>query len=263
MTTVGNQFADTVLRNYNNLRTGVDNKALLASAAEIKSGHPQFEHLEIGSQQSCDLASVFLDLTNFTGRTFWDPPEDVARLAHAVLTGFTLIVQRMGGHVLGLRGDGVFAGFGPSRPEVCVAFASAACAASLDAVQTSLNPSLVARGIEPVQARAGADYGRATFVRSGTSTASEINVIGFNSNFAAKCEKVADSWEMVVGENFADYIQNAGMLTKHSNSPKRYTRNYVTKPYDFFDYHWRKMLPEVDSTLLQLDGSPLESLAFS
>lgn len=36
-------------------------------------------------------------------------------LAHAVLTGFIEVVLAFGGYPLGLRGDGLFTGFGPGE----------------------------------------------------------------------------------------------------------------------------------------------------
>jgi adenylate cyclase len=81
-----------------------------------------------------------------------------------------------------------------------------ACAFALDAVEREVNPRLETRGIAPVQARAGLDYGRITFVRSGCREHSEINPLGFAANFAAKCEKTANLWEIVVGEGLAEVL---------------------------------------------------------
>ncbi|MGS2806703.1 adenylate/guanylate cyclase domain-containing protein [Nocardia sp. MW-W600-9] len=263
MTQMGNEFSNQVLSSY---RSAVESKAeasapLTASAGQIVTGHPRFADLAVGQSSSCDMASVFLDLTNFTARTFWDDPEDMTRLAHAVLSGFTLVVKRFGGHVLGLRGDGLFAGFGPApQPEAVVVVAAAACAAALDATRNYLNPQLKTWGIEPVQARAGADYGKATFVRSGTPTANEINIVGFASNFAAKCEKAAKSWELVVGEGFAEYINSPDLLTAHEDSPKRYSRGTDVRRYSYYQHSWQRILPEIDSAMSEISGRPLESV---
>jgi len=232
-----------------------------ASASNPGVGHPISSDLEIGERCSCSMASVFLDLTNFTGRTFWDDPAEVTDLAHNVLCGFASVVAELGGHVLGLRGDGLFAAFGPtSDPAIAVAIASLACATALDAVKNDLNPKLQARGVEPVQARAGADFGESFFVRSGVPSASEVNVIGFATNFAAKCEKVAASWELVVGDNFAAHIADKTLLTKHEKSPKTYTRDYRDKTYGFSRYRWAASLQWVDSTIDEIRGRPLEQL---
>lgn len=261
MTNAARRFGDTVLANFSPGSTELRASAHYGSAVGSAVGHPMFVDLRIGESRSCSMASVFLDLTNFTGRTFWDDPDDVTALAHSVLSGFAEVVVDLGGHVLGLRGDGLLAGFGPtSDPSISVAVAALACATALDAVQNDLNPRLKSRGIDPVQARAGADFGHTTFVRSGTPEASEVNVIGFATNFAAKCEKAAASWELVVGEAFAEHIPDTSLLEAHPKSPKPYTRNYQTKTYSFSKYRWQKMLTWTDSAIDEIQRRPLEAL---
>lgn len=266
-TDLGQKFGEGVLHRFSTLQHGSTDvqlrESVLASVAEIKTGHPMAADLHVGQRRSLAMASIFLDLSQFTSRTFWDDAENVAVLAHAVLSGFTDVVQKLGGHVLGLRGDGMFAGFGPTDdPRAAVSAAAMACAAALDAVQTVLNPRLEAKSIQPVIARAGADYGNAVFIKSGTQEVNEVNVIGFASNFAAKCEKAAAAWETVVGEGFADHIGSSDWLQAHRDSPKRYTRNRQTKSYYFYNYSWRNALSEVDSTVEELRGNSLESIQY-
>ncbi|MFJ6259085.1 adenylate/guanylate cyclase domain-containing protein [Rhodococcus erythropolis] len=262
MGTVSARFADKVIANYGGATPSSymqKNHSLVASARHIEPGHPMFVDLQIGESRMCEIASVFLDLTNFTGRTFWDSPDEVTRLAHAVLSGFTDVVKAFGGHVLGLRGDGLFAGFGPGVPrEVSVSAALLACGVALNAVQEQLNPRLERIGVSPVQARAGADFGSATFVRSGTLAASEVNVIGFASNFAAKCEKSAKSWEVVIGQEMAASVPNQSLLTHHESSPKTYTRLGESRSYKFYDYKYSPLLEYADSFASELAGRSLD-----
>lgn len=100
------EFSTRVLARFDTLQNPLVLKSRSIGEA-LQTGHPMYDRLAVGQRQSCEMASVFLDLTNFTGRTFWDEPGQVADLAHAVLSGFTGIVHRLGGHVLGLRGDGL------------------------------------------------------------------------------------------------------------------------------------------------------------
>jgi adenylate cyclase len=238
-------------------------RASATDQSQIETGHPSFADLAVGERRSCEMVSLFLDLTDFTGRTFWDGAEETADLAHGALSGFSYVVEAFGGHVLGLRGDGVFAGFGPSAdPRIAAAAALTACAAALDAIEAAVNPPLLASGREPIQARAGLDYGETTFIRSGTKNASEVNVIGFATNFAAKCEKKAHSWEVIAGEGLHDVLGPAGLLTKHADSPKRYQRAYQVKSYNFFDCAWRRLLPQVESTMTEIAGRSLVGASF-
>ncbi|TWF80026.1 class 3 adenylate cyclase [Pseudonocardia hierapolitana] len=241
-------------------------ESVRASAAETieqmarPMGHPAFAGLGLGERGHCDAAVAFLDLSAFTARTFWDCPDDVVRLARAVLTQLTEVVHDFGGHVLGLRGDGVFACFGgpdSRHPDVDTSAALGACAFALDATQGALNNLLKLDGLAPVQLRAGADHGRLDFERTGIAGTSEVNVIGFAANFAAKCEKTANSWELVVGAGLADLIPDKSLLVEHSNSPKVYQRDYQKKTYAFYDFRWRSLLPELQGTREDLAGAPI------
>ena len=163
--------------------------------------------------------------------------------------------------MLGLRGDGLYAGFGPWEERgVSVALAGLAAAACLDGVMNEVNPWLDGMGMRHVQARAGADFGDVTFTRTGTPGSSEVNVVGFSANFAAKSEKTANAWEVVVGAGFAAEMDDRTLLTSHERSPKRYQRDFEIKSYAFYDYSWRAVLSEVQSTMDEFRGRPLASL---
>ncbi|MGI8394238.1 adenylate/guanylate cyclase domain-containing protein [Leucobacter sp. W1038] len=253
------------MRDFVARREGRAVSELYASAAsETKAlGHPAFEELEVGERRTAPLAVAFLDLTDFTGRTFWDDEVEVVDLAHAVLTGFIEVVLAHGGFPLGLRGDGLFAGFGPGNPQVDTTMALGACAFALGAVESEVNPRLEARGIHRVQTRAGLDYGRITFVRTGSRHHSEVNPLGFAANFAAKCEKKANSWEIVVGEGLSSQLPQATSFVEHAESPKSYQRDYERKYYHFYNYRWRQALPHLDGIARQLSGNPTSTIAIS
>ncbi|HVW27937.1 MAG TPA: adenylate/guanylate cyclase domain-containing protein [Polyangiaceae bacterium] len=264
------EFARGVLDGYRGL-SDLGEKSLLASgyvslakAHEARStGHPSFANLPVGATSHCDAAVVFFDLTNFTSRSFWDPPDSVVRLARAVLTQLIEVVHDFGGHVLGLRGDGVFSCFG--GPEsvtsaVDVAGALGACAWAMDAVQGALNNLLALDGLEPVQLRAGADYGRLDFCNTGAGEVNEVNVLGFAANFAAKCEKTAASWEVVVGEELARRVSNPALISEHADSPKTYQRNYEQRMYRFFDLRWQSIVPHANGVREDLNGHPISSV---
>lgn len=259
------QFGATVRNGFSVRRDRVDiteHAGLSASAAlETRSlGHPDFEGLPVGAKQTAPMVAAFLDLTNFTQRTFWDDQEEAADLADAVLSGFIEIVSNFGGHPLGLRGDGLFAGFSPGDPALTAAMALSACAFALDAVEQEVNPWLEQRGMVPVQARAGLDFGSITFIRTGNRYSNEINPIGFAANFAAKCEKAAESWEIVVGEGLANLLPEYRYFSAHGGSPKPYTRDYKTEYYKFFYYRWRNTLPHLPGVIETLSGTPTSQI---
>lgn len=267
------RFAQDVLNSYASYsRLGAAGETAMSKSARATGapgrlarpmGHPDFAGLPLGTSGHCDAVAVYLDLAEFTARTFWDPPESVVDLAQAVLTQLTEVVTEMGGHPLGLRGDGLFACFGgPASvsPGIDITAALGACAFALDATESALNNMLRLSGIDPVRLRAGADYGRLDFVQTGTDGASEINVIGFAANFAAKCEKKAGSWELVIGEGLAAHVGNEALLKEHDDSPKTYQRDYVPATYRFYDVRWRSLVPHTAGVGQDLAGSPISSV---
>ena len=241
-------FTSRVLGQYSERSAGV----IAASAGGLakQSGHPAFDGLRLGERHTASVAALFLDLSNFTGRSFWDDADDVATLADAILGGFTEVVTRLNDHVLGLRGDGLFAGFGPGINNESVALAGLAAAAALDATENYLNPSLQQMGIHPVSARAGIDFGQLTFVRTGNEQTSEINVVGFAANLAAKAEKIANAWEVVVGQGFADHVANPDLIPRRD--VKVFERNGERRRYPIYDLRWRRLLPELDGVVSDL-----------
>ena len=228
-------------------------------------GHPDFHDLQIGEVGTRSAAAMFLDLRRFTARSFWDSPDQIIRVNVAVVTELAEAIQRHGGYVLGLRGDGVFACFdgkGRLDDRGVAAFGVAAGAFALDAVRNSLNHLLRDAGIEPVQVRVGLDFGRLDFVRIGSPMGSEVNVLGFAANFASKCEKIANSWEMVAGETLATLLP-ADDSERHADSPMRYTRGDDTRSYHFYDVSWIRYLKHVDGIAEQLAGRPVSAVGVS
>lgn len=221
-------------------------------------GHPEFAGIDVGETAVAELAVAFIDMRAMTARSFWEPIEEVTWLTVAVLGQVAEIVIESGGHVLGLRGDGLMAGWGGrgSDPDTDVYLSLAAAANCLDGVQGALNNLLAMRGQEPVQICAGADWGEVCFSRSGTVEASEVNVVGHPANFAAKCEKKAKSWEVVIGEGAADRIDNKALLSPHPDSPKTYTRHGNQRTYRFYQFAWTQILHDAVSAIAQVGGNP-------
>lgn len=266
------EFAESVMRRIKDFERSELRKSLelsgvgqlRASAAETAPlGHPRFAGLGLGESGSTDAVAMFLDLRRFTARSFWDPPEQIIKVNVAVISELATAVEQHGGHVLGFRGDGVFACFDgagrlDSRGVAGIAIGAAAWA--LDAVQNALNGLLKLSGIQPVQVRAGLDFGRLDFVRIGSpSGGSEINVLGFAANFASKCEKAALAWEVVVGQTMANLLPNED-LDHHSNSPEEYTRDGERRYYHFYKVALGSYLRHIQGVADQLGGRPLSTV---
>lgn len=261
MADIRERFARGVVDGYRDRSTAAFSAVSKSLRAEGSSvGHPDFDTLPLHASGHCPMAISFIDISSFTARSFWEDPGDLVRLSVSVLTQVAFVVEQSGGHVLGLRGDGLMAGWGSlgSDPTVDVLLAAAAASVVLDAGRGALREMLEMDGIEPVQLRAGIDHGDVHFVRTGTRNASEVNVIGFAANFAAKCEKYAHSWEVVVGEGAGSLIDGS-VLRRHPNSPKRYEHQGERRSYAFFDLAWGQLLPSALTAIDQVAGQPSEA----
>lgn len=265
-------FADRVMRDFRVREaraTGYFDKSMSASAGapsplllESKAlGHPDFENLDIGEMRKAPMVAVFLDLRRFTARTFWDDPMMTASLAHAVLGGFVEVVQEFGGYPLGLRGDGLFAGFSPGDEQLTAAAALMGCAQALHLVRTEVNPRLQEEGIAPVYARAGVDYGDIVFARTGVGAYSEVNPVGFAANFASKCEKHASAWGIVAGEGLRQLLPANHLFTPHEDSPQQYSRDYLRRNYAFYDFNWESFIEDLPGMAAQIGGRPISSIS--
>jgi adenylate cyclase len=168
-------FASEVLAAYRNAERGVIKASTGGPGYGVPTGHPIGRTLALGESRSVELASLFFDLDEFTARTFWSDQDETVRLAHAVLSGVAEVVSATGGYVAGLRGDGLYAVFGPNEDVFCTVHASACGALALDLVQNGLNPMLERAGIDPVRAAVGADFGLVSLVRSGDSVRSTLS----------------------------------------------------------------------------------------
>ena len=115
-------------------------------------------------------------------------------------------------------------------------------------------------GIAPVRAAVGADLGLVSLVRSGDSVSSDVYIVGFSANFAARCEKIANSWEFIVGEGFGHRINNPSMIGRHEQSPKRYASGDNQRAYSFFVYNWRPAVEPAASLAREFSGEPLEEV---
>lgn len=112
MTRNRTDFADAVMRRIGEAedarweQKSVDplTERLRASAASAPAlGHPAFADLPLGAAGTIDAAAMFLDLRQFTARSFWDPPMEMLRVNVAVITEIATAVQQHGGYILGFR----------------------------------------------------------------------------------------------------------------------------------------------------------------
>lgn len=232
--------------------------ALSASAFAPSKRHPgATSAIELGQAHTTFMTFVCLDLTQFTRRTFWESHTSVVSLGDAVVGGFADVIHAFGGYVLGLRGDGLIAGFEGTSVE-SKAVALVATASALQTVEGPVNAWLADQGRDGLKAKAGIDSGKVSFLPvAGTN---DYNMLGFALNFAAKCEKTSGAWEVVAGENYGSAFEGTTCFNQHPESPKTYTLQGASKSYRFFDVSWRPFLSDANGMLDDIRARPLEQV---
>lgn len=191
--------------------------------------------------RSFDVAVGYIDLRKFTWRTFVDDPLGNAKLAQAFIVQCAEIIADRGGYVIGARGDGIMFGVGsdgdaPFPKTMC---ALGIVAFALDMTQNALNQQLEADGLRPVQARGGVDYGEVVFAWYVNGDQREINPNAFAVNFAAKCEKAANAWQIIVGDTARDVVGDSAIAGfEPHGDPATYTLDGVTRSYRMHRWKW-------------------------
>ena len=92
-----------------------------------------------------------------------------------------------------------------------------------------------------------------------TNKQSDMNIVGFAANFAAKCEKYANAWEIVVGEGASLHLDEAH-LTSHADSPKDYQYKGERRSYSFNQFAWKRIVDDAASAINQIGGRPTSAI---
>jgi class 3 adenylate cyclase len=198
--------------------------------------HPDFADLEVGERRSGSFASFFIDLSDFTARSVFEPVEQLADFTELVLSAYWEAIEGHGGYVLDIRGDGLLAGFGGvgAHADTEINRALEGMAFCLRATRDTLNPELTQAGIHPTDVKVAGDWGDVLATRIGK----RINYLGSSMNIAAKLEKFAAEFTLVVGDDLAAERPSA-TLTPHPDSPYQITYGAnQTKRYPFFVVNW-------------------------
>lgn len=160
---------------------------------------PKFSVLKHGTGQLAWAVVLSVDLRNSSSRAIRHGAENTYLTMHTYLPTMEYLIGRSNGKVIGLRGDGLFAGFGiteveEGRETFTTEIASKAASDSVrcgrgmvEAIEDVINPILEADGIPAgLQIGAGIDSGEVIITRIGLDTANEVTAYGPCVNEACK-----------------------------------------------------------------------------
>jgi class 3 adenylate cyclase len=157
---------------------------------------------------------TFSDLTGFTAMTEQLEAEDVRDVMDAIFNKAAHIIDRYGGRIASLLGDGVMAVFGdPVANEDDAIRAVRAVIELHDAVDT-MSPAIERHIGRPVRMHSGIETGMV--VTSPTAFLGAVaGLVGDTVNVAARLEDLSSTGEILVGPNTYQLVANLVEVEEH------------------------------------------------
>lgn len=183
---------------YEGMRSRSFGGEIIASAPSI-SDLPQYKVLKHSTGQSAWAAILAVDMRKSSRIATEHGAEATYVLMHTYLPTMAYLVEKAGGKVVGLRGDGLFAAFGvtelvntgtevtPEAATEAVRGAVRCGKAMIEAMEDAVSPVMRNGGlIADLKIGVGIDVGNVVITRIGLESASEVTAYGAPVNHACK-----------------------------------------------------------------------------
>lgn len=202
-----------ILEQYQAVEKSAGSTRMSASARGSITDLPEYKVLEHSTGRAAWAVVLAVDLRQSSWRAIHHGAENTFLTMHTYLPTMARLVKDAEGQVIGMRGDGLFAGFGVttltgSNSEVAPAVGSKAAQsgvrcgkAMIEAIEDIINPLLKSEGMpDGLQIGVGVDVGNVVITRIGLETANEVTAYGPPINRVCKsltsnllnCIRVAD-----------------------------------------------------------------------
>jgi adenylate cyclase len=189
-------------------RVAADLAVIKARATPVRDGRrlPESGTLPIGTGRRLRATILFLDVSGFSDLPSEDPTEQTTILLSLTLlfSEFIRIIEDLGGVVEKNTGDGLMAYF-VSDSDYNWTHESRACIAALymfRASTSAVEPIFAAHGVASMPIRITVNAGNITVAEVGAKRGFRgVVAVGTAANVASKMLKVAQSGDLLVGEN--------------------------------------------------------------
>jgi len=203
-----NTYWTEIETRFNNLTDG-----LYARVDSIGDGRstPALEDITIGSGRKMRAATLFFDIKDFTNRT---NSAEMAKLKESlfmlncVIPMIMKVIYDHGGYVEKNTGDGIMALIGTENSdEESANLALDSAVIIFYVLEHLINPYLINKGIEKIQARIGIDLGDLLIARIGLPTGTSrhnrnfLTAVGPTANTSCKIEGMAGTNQIWVGDS--------------------------------------------------------------
>ncbi|MBV8547642.1 MAG: adenylate/guanylate cyclase domain-containing protein [Acidobacteria bacterium] len=246
------------------LRSTIAEKEMVVAVGNVIPDHGD---LRIGTGRFLNAAVLFVDICDFTSRlsNTMAEQEMMLRMLSFFFTEMIRIVEDYGGTVEKNTGDGLMAYFEdePGEGETGAKRALAATLTMFYASEHDLNPVIARTGLDPIQFRAGLEYGSVTVAQVGRARGyNSIVAIGTPANLASKMLNFGSKNEIVIGKKAAMQLPPGWQQWCHvveRGSGFYYLANGT--PYPFYRYVGRWTGPKPERSMLELlAGLPMPTI---
>jgi len=135
-----------------------------------------------------ELSVLFSDIRDFTTISESLSPEELVELLNLYLTPMSDAVLRRGGYLDKYIGDAVMAVYGAPVPHLDHAHRALGTAIAMQRAVDELNPTLTARGLDPLEIGVGVNSGEVVVGNMGSAERFDYTVIGDAVNLASRLE---------------------------------------------------------------------------
>lgn len=155
-----------------------------------------------------DVTIMFADVRDFTRTTAEMPPERIVQLLDAFLPELlNIIIEKHGGMVDKILGDGVMAAFGHPYSDGADLEKGIRAAADMQRAIGGMGDVFDRLGLPHLRLGIGMNHGKVLVCHIGSRQHSENTFIGSAVNMAAKMEDIALAEEVVLASHAAQYLR--------------------------------------------------------
>lgn len=164
-----------------------------------------------------DVTIMFADVRDFTRTTADMPPGRIVQLLDTFLPELlNIIIEKHGGMVDKILGDGVMAAFGHPYSSGTDLELGIRAAADMHAAIAGMGPVFDRLGLPRLRLGIGMNHGKVLVCHIGSKQHSENTFIGSAVNMAAKMEDIAMADEVVLASSASQHLTNqASPLVRH------------------------------------------------
>ncbi|MGK7918500.1 MAG: CHASE2 domain-containing protein [Trichodesmium sp.] len=212
------------------------------------------EGLKIGGKRQC-ITILTSDLRGFTALSEQLSPENVVEILNVYLHDILKIINKYGGTIDKLLGDGIMVIFGAPIARKDDAERAVACAVAMQLEMDSINRKMKVLGLPTLEMGIGINTGDAVVGNIGSEEHTEYTAIGWEVNLAFRIESYATGNQILISHKTQAAI---GSSKLRIDSTKEIKPKGISNPINIYEVggigdKYNMFLPKDDEVLLSLD----------